>query len=324
MRLGRLLAVLCAGAFAVALVASAADARVGGGRSMGSRGGSTFSAPRATTTAPGGGAIINRSVTQPSNPGSSVARPGTPAQPGGFFNRPGMGLLGGLAAGFLGAGLFGMLMGGGFLSGLSGFASILGFVLQIVLVVIIARLIWGWWQRRQQPALAQAHGPQTSYREMFGGGQGGGNGAASPGYGGAAAASSAALDISPEDYDAFERLLGDIQTAYSNEDIAALRRHVTPEMLSYFSEDLAANTSRGVVNRISDVKLLQGDLAEAWREGGTEYATVAMRFSLVDQLVDRASGRVVEGDAGAQEVTEVWTFMRQRGGDWILSAIQQA
>jgi predicted lipid-binding transport protein (Tim44 family) len=41
---------------------------------------------------------------------------------------------------------------------------------------------------------------------------------------------------------------------------------------------LAANASRGLINRVTDVKLLQGDLAEAWREGRTEHATVAMRF----------------------------------------------
>jgi predicted lipid-binding transport protein (Tim44 family) len=30
------------------------------------------------------------------------------------------------------------------------------------------------------------------------------------------------------------------------------------------------NASKGMVDRISDVKLLQGDLAEAWREGDTD------------------------------------------------------
>jgi hypothetical protein len=30
-----------------------------------------------------------------------------------------------------------------------------------------------------------------------------------------------------------------------------------------------------MVNPVSNVKLLQGDLTEAWREGDTEYATVA-------------------------------------------------
>jgi hypothetical protein len=37
------------------------------------------------------------------------------------------------------------------------------------------------------------------------------------------------------------------------------------------------------------VKLLQGDLAEAWREGDTDYATVAMKFALKDSTVESAS-----------------------------------
>ena len=127
--------------------------------------------------------------------------------------------------------------------------------------------------------------------------------------------------MTPEDFDAFEKLLGDIQTAYGKEDLDALRAQLTPEMLSYFSEELAQNASRGVVNQISDVKLLQGDLSEAWREGDDEYATVAMRYSLNDKMVDRATGRVVEQEPS--EATELWTFRRARGGHWLLSAIQQ-
>ena len=46
-----------------------------------------------------------------------------------------------------------------------------------------------------------------------------------------------------------------------------------------------------------------------------------MRFALNDQTIDRASGRVIEG--GPEEATEVWTFMRVRGGQWLVSAIQQ-
>ena len=62
------------------------------------------------------------------------------------------------------------------------------------------------------------------------------------------------------------------------------------------------------------MKLLQGDLAEAWREGDKEYASVAMRYSLVDRYVDRATGRVAEGNDAPQEATEVWTFTRAHGG----------
>jgi predicted lipid-binding transport protein (Tim44 family) len=79
----------------------------------------------------------------------------------------------------------------------------------------------------------------------------------------ASATASEPLTIAKSDYDAFERLLGDIQSAFSTEDLSALRKMVTPEMLSYFSGQLADNASRGLINRVTDVKLLQGDLAEA-------------------------------------------------------------
>jgi predicted lipid-binding transport protein (Tim44 family) len=82
-----------------------------------------------------------------------------------------------------------------------------------------------------------------------------------------------------------------------------------------------------VRNEIGPAKLLQGDLAEAWREGGSDYATVAMRYSLVDATLDRTTGRVISGDRAApQEVTEVWTFRRDERDPeqgWHLSAIQQ-
>ena len=81
-------------------------------------------------------------------------------------------------------------------------------------------------------------------------------------------------------------------------------------------------------NEVSDVKLLQGDLSEAWREKGSEYATVAMRFSLIDAIVDRATGCVVSGDRTCPtEATELWTFRRDDrapADGWQLSAIQQA
>jgi predicted lipid-binding transport protein (Tim44 family) len=298
-------AVVLALALPVLMAASAADARVGGGRSYGSRGSHTYSAPPVTNTAPNAARPFDRTMTQPSRPNV-----GAPAS-GGFFNRPGMGMLGGLAAGFLGAGLFGMLFGHGLFGGLGGLSSLLGLILQIGLIVLVVRLAMSWWQRRNAPAYAgptPGPGAQVNPRSGFGFGSG---------------SNEAPLEITPPDYEAFERLLGDIQTAWSNEDVNTLHTLATPEMVSYFTEDLRENDGRGVVNKVSNVKLLQGDLAEAWREGDTDYATVAMRYSLVDKTIERASGRVVEGGDQPQEVTDVWTFVRPRGGKWELSAIQQ-
>ena len=127
------------------------------------------------------------------------------------------------------------------------------------------------------------------------------------------------------DYEAFEKLLRDIQTAYGREDRAALRSLTTPEVTGYFTEELDANATRGVANRIEDVRLLQGDLAESWREGAVDYATVAMRFALVDYTVKKTDGTVVEGDrTKPTEAVEVWTFQRPAGGGWVLSAVQQS
>jgi predicted lipid-binding transport protein (Tim44 family) len=295
------------------LMTADAHARAGGGFSGGSRGARTFSAPPSTPTAPTAAPIQN-SMTQPGG-AASIGQAG--ARPGLFGGRGlfGGGLFGGIAAGFLGAGLFGLLFGQGFFGGMAGFASIVGLLLQVVLVVIVARLIFAWWQRRNMSSTAYAAARSAMGRNFGGaGGMWGGSATAPP--------AGEPLTIAKSDYDAFERLLGDIQAAYSSEDLSTLRVKVTPEMLSYFSEQLAGNASRGLVNRLTDVRLLKGDLAEAWREGNTEYATVAMKFALKDSLVERASGRTVEGGESS-EVTELWTFMRARGGNWLLSAIQQ-
>lgn len=303
---------------AFSFLATEVDARAGRGGSFGSRGARTYTAPPATKTAPKAATPIQRTITQPSaaTTGQAAAgRTATPSPTGGLLSRPGF--LGGLAAGFLGAGLLGMLFGHGLGGGLAGLASILGLVLQVGLIALVVWLAWSWWQRRSQPAFAGPGNPQS---HNFGRAD----------YGTAASAASMTpavagdVTIEPEDYDSFERLLTEIQEATSNEDIEALRKRATPEMLGYFSDDLADNASRGVVNKISDVKLVSGDLAEAWREGHVEYATVAMRFSLLDYLVERASGRVVEGDATQPaEATELWTFRRASGGQWMLSAVQQ-
>ncbi len=304
------LAIVMALAMPVMLViSSSVDARPGGGGSMGSRGSRTFSAPPTTATTPNAAQPMQRTITQP-----GVNAPATAG--GGMFNRPGMGMLGGLAAGFLGAGLLGMLFGGGMFSGLGGLSSIFGLIIQLGLIYLVVRLAMSWWQRRNAPAYASNGAPgaspphqQASMRTGFGFGTGSG---------------SAPLEIGPKDYETFERLLGEVQTAWSNEDVEKLHTLATPEMVSYFTEDLAYNSKRGLVNNVSGVKLLQGDLAEAWREGPTDYATLGLRFALVDKTVDRVTGKLAEGSETPTEATEVWTFQRRSGGNWELSAIQQA
>ena len=275
------------------LGATGADAKAGGGSSFGSRGARTFSAPGFTRTAPGGGAPVQRSETP--QPGYGAPAGAAPSRGFGFGS--------GLAAGLLGAGLFGLLGGG---SGL----------LPILLIGALAFFLFRAFRSRT-PGFAG--GP------AFRGGPAPFGGATGGGAGPARGPASAPLAVAPQDFDAFESALVDIQTAYGREDLATLGRHVTPEVFRTFERDLRENRARGLHNDVADPRLLQGDLAEAWREGATDYATVAMRFALRDITVERATGRIVAGDpARPTESTELWTFRRDRGGPWLLSAIQQA
>jgi predicted lipid-binding transport protein (Tim44 family) len=297
-----------------------AFARAGGGFSFGSRGARTFSAPSATPTAPRA-APMERSMTSPND---SIFRRPAPISQGGFFSGGfGRGLLGG----FIGAGLFGLLFGHGLFGGLGGGLSILGLALQIGLLFLLFKLVMGF-VRGRRPAFQGTAFDSNAGQELGHAGTSAPSGFAGFGGGPDSRRRETKLEVAPADFSVFEQRLIAIQSAYGAEDFDRLRALATPEMASYFAEELAGNAKKGLVNRISDVKFLQGDLSEAWREPQGEYATVAMRFSLIDTMADRVSGKIVSGDpAAAQQATEVWTFARHVGSgpeDWKLSAIQQA
>jgi predicted lipid-binding transport protein (Tim44 family) len=295
-------------ALALLLTPGLADARAGSGGSCGSRGSRTWSAPPSTNTAPSGGQTMQRSMT----PNSPSASPGFGAPMGqGFGGRSPF--VSGLLGGLIGAGIGGLLFGHGFLGGGGlGFGGFIGFLLQIFLIVMVVRFLLGWFRSRSP---ATAGGPGMFARTGLPGGFGGG---------GAAAPSGPPIAIAPADYQAFEQLLTAVQAAWTAQDLPALQRIATPEMVSVFAEQLAEQTSQGVHNSVTNVRLLQGDLAEAWTESGREYATVAMRFSMIDVTLDGA-GRVVDGSPQEHvTATELWTFLRAPGGRWVLSAIQQS
>jgi len=303
---------------ALALAPALAEAKPGGGSSSGSRGSRTTVAPPSTQTAPGGAQQFQRTQ-QPAGPattapGTAAApRPAAPAPAGGFLSRNP--IMAGLMGGLLGAGLFGLLSGSGLFGGLGGFMGFLGLLLQVALigglVFLVMRLIRG----ARRPAMAG--GP--AMREMHGGDNG-----PRPVMGGGGAPVSTPVQVTEADFNSFGQALVAMNDAWSRQDMAALRRMSTAEMAGYFEQDLADLAARGWRNTSRDVVLESGDLSEAWNENGQDYATVAMRFSMIDTTVD-ATGRVVEGSATERQTsTEYWTFVRRPGTQWILSAIQQS
>ena len=298
---------------ALALSPAAADARAGGGSSFGSRGSMTYSAPRSTNTAPNSASPMERSMTPQSQPAPGYGSPMYQGRRSGFMS----GLMGGL----IGAGIGGLLFGHGFMGGGLGMFGLLGLLLQLFLVFLLVRFLFRTFMGGRAPLTAG--GPNIFARGGMSGGMPGSGPPPTGPTGGARAAGPPTIAIGEPDYQQFEQLLKGVQAAWSAHDLSGLQAMATPEMVSYFSEQLSAQVSRGVRNVVDDVTLVSGDLSQAWTEQGRDYATVAMRFSMVDVTRD-AAGRVVDGSPDEHvTATEIWTFVRSRGGHWILSAIQQ-
>ena len=297
----------------VALAPALAEARAGGSSgggssSMGSRGLRTYENNNAQP--------LSRSVTPlpqtPARPGLSPSLP-SPAYGGGsFFQRHPF--LTDLAGGFLGSWLFGHsgYAADGAVGG-SGMGMLLELLIIGLLIYFAVRLFRG---------------------RAFSHGWSGGAPFSMPRSAGASAARAQRdrgrdINLSDADLSAFQSIHAAAQEAWSAGDLGHLRRLMTPEMLSYFSEELTRNASQGVQNIVSDVQLVKGELTESWEEGDLQYATAYMRWRALDYVIrlGRPPGdleSIVSGNPrAAVEAEEVWTFVRRRGGDWLLSAIQQ-
>lgn len=311
---GRALAMLAMALVVMMTVVDVAEARRAGG-GFGSRGTRTFSTPSTTRTAPTDAQPIDRTMTRQQSAQPSASRNTTANTPRpGLFNGFGGRLLGGLMLG----GLVGMLLG----YGLGGGIGFLGLILQVLLIAGLFMMLRRMFAQKGAPAYAGSGAQRSAY-------QNGGSDFEIPriGGGGRQAApqpkSGDEIGVKQEDLDQFEGMLKELQTAYAAEDFRTLRQITTPEAMSYLAEEIGDNATQGLKNDVRDIHLVEGDIAEAWREGTDEYATVAMRYESIDVMRDRTSGRVVSGDPdNLTEAVEIWTFVRRNGGDWKVSAIQ--
>ena len=281
-------AALLAVPLAVALaLAPPAFAKMGGGQSYGSRASRTYDRP------------MERSYTPPpAQPAPTYAAPSRPymSQPAsgpGFFRRNPF--LGGLLGGLFGGMLFGhSAYAGGW--GMAPFGGLFGLLIQFALLFFVVR-----WLLRMMRGAFRPSGPTA--RPM------------------AAAPARVAKEFEPTEGDkqAFGQILVGMQQAWSAGDLGAMRRLATPEVVSLLADDLAANASRGVRNIVDQVQLLRGEVVEAWREGGREFATAALTFLARDYTLRADGDAVVEGNPHVPvQSSEAWTFVRAAGGQWLL------
>lgn len=287
----------------------------------------TATAPRSTVPPPPQAAPRPGAVdSAPLAPGG-ISRPGAMApagmaqQPGFFQRNP---FMAGLAGGLVGAGIGSMLFGHSpamaAASDAAPGASMLGLLLQLALIGGLAWLAYRLFAGRKAAAGAAAANPYArampdqhvepvmAARQQL-----------------AAPRVEREFEPSDEDQQAFTDILLGVQKAWSDGDLAGLRRWASPEVVMFLSEDLSRNTSEGLMNKVENVVLLKGDVSQSWSENGFDYLTAILTFQCVDYMVKPETGAVVSGNpATPVEHTEAWTFGRSSGGGrWLLTAVEQ-
>lgn len=303
-----------------ALPGSDADARAGGGRSMGSRGSRSYSPP-AKPSQPSQGSTANRQAAAPQ---------ATAPQPaGGFMRGMGGGLLGGIAGGLLGGMLFHSIAGasGGMGGGLGG--SGIG-LFEIILAAGIGYLIYRIIQSRRNTATSSY---ESSSLPM---GQGYNN---SPVYqqepsqpAGDDIARGLSyirqMDSSFNESRFIENatdVFFKIQGAWMHRDISPIQSLLTDETRKSVQDDIEALLREGKTNHLENIAVRKVEIAEVWQEEGNDFITVLFTANLLDYTTDDSTGAIVSGGkTDPVKFEEHWTLTRKVGNNpWRLSAINQ-
>ncbi|RAU22071.1 hypothetical protein CU669_10315 [Paramagnetospirillum kuznetsovii] len=274
--------------------------------------------PPAPQTAPRPGNVDAAPLApQAGRPGGFAPQPMAPmAQPGFFQRNP---FMAGLAGGLVGAGIGGMIFGHSPALAAAGEAApgagFLGLLLQLLLigglVYLGIRLFRG-----RNVGVAPAGNPYLrAVPDQH----------VEPTMAYAAPRIEKEFEPSATDQQQFTEILLGVQHAWSEGDLAGLRRWATPEVVSFLSEDMSRNASEGLRNKVEQVSLLKGDVSQSWSENGFDYLTAVLTFQCMDTMVRMDNGQVVSGSPSTPvQHTEAWTFMRAAsGGRWLLSAVEQ-
>jgi predicted lipid-binding transport protein (Tim44 family) len=311
----RRLTLVVALAVATFLVAEQhAQARLGGGGSMGSRGSRSYSRP-----------VAPPSQMSPSRP-YAPSQPSSPSpfqQPSRGFGSFGGSFLGSMAGGMLGGMLFRSLgFGGGYGGGGGGGIGLF----EILLLAGIGYLIYRFVKKKRenegnydQPAkvvnMSDYQSQGQNYlpeRDELGEGL---------------------AYVRQMDPSFDERRFNDnvmdmffkIQGAWMNRDISSVGGLLTEEMRGIIQGDIDKLVREKRVNRLENIAVRSVEISEAWQESGKDFITAMIYANLLDYTTDDTTGAVLEGSKTEPvKFEEYWTFTRPVGSNpWKLSAINQ-
>ena len=288
--------ILTVGTFVEMALPATADARIGGGRSIG--------------RPSGFGSRPSQSARPYSNDRYDSSPQGQPpARSGGGFMR---GAAGGLAGGFLGSMLFSSLgLGAGY--GGNGGGGGMGLV-EIILLGGLAYWGFRWWKNRQQAVIGKVDMPRT------------GNGEFSTmnrtPFASETSESSMAKGI---DAELASDIFFKVQGAWTRRDVTPVRQLLGRDIQQILDADLAALKADHTINRLENIAVRRAEVTHSWQERGLDYSTVRFLANLLDYTVDEKTQQVVAGNAEVPvKFEEDWTFEKEPNAPtWQLVGIQQ-
>ncbi len=299
--------------FLTTLTLEEAFARAGGGKSSGSRGSRTYSAPAKPSQSPSSPSQVQRS--QQPIPQTQASQP---SRWGGFMGM----LAGGILGGLIGNMLFSSFAHGAGTGGYGG-PGLFDLILIGLIIFVIYKFISSR-RKAQQPAYAggyqQYSGVETQQQI--------------PVYDTTASTIEDTL-LHIRQFDAafderrFKETVTDIffkvQAAWTNRSMVPVKTLLTPEMYSIMNKEVETLKVEKRINRLENIAIRNLEITEAWQEEGKDFITVEINANVLDYVTDEA-GRVIEGsNTDPVRFVEYWTFTRPVGpNQWQLSAIQQA
>jgi predicted lipid-binding transport protein (Tim44 family) len=320
-RLLTMLAALLVTSFMV--VEQNAQARIGGGGSMGSRGSRSYSRPVAppSQTSPS----RQYAPSQPASPATPYQQPSR-----GMFGNFGSSLLGGMAGGMLGGMLFRSLgFGGGYGGGGGGIG-----LFEILLLAGIGYMIYRFVKKKREDEAGGSHAKVIQLNDYQNLGQSQsqslGQGNYEPVRDELEEGLSHVRQMDPSfDEKRFNDNVMDmffkVQGAWMNRDLSSAAGLLTDEMRGIVQRDIDALLREKRINRLENIAVRSVEISEVWQESGKDFITAVIYANLLDYTTDDTTGAVLAGSKTEPiKFEEYWTFTRPVGNNpWKLSAINQ-
>ncbi|GFO70800.1 transporter [Geomonas limicola] len=299
---------------ALLVVQQGAEARVGGGGSIGSRGTRSYSRP----VAPPSQAAPSRQYAPSQQPYQQ------PYQQPSFGRSFGGSLLGGLAGGMLGGMLFRSMGFGGYGGGGGGGIGLF----EILLLAGIAYMIYRFVKKNRVSDSGYGEPGRVIQMNDYQSQSQGLNYAPQRDELADGLAYIRQMDPSFDEQrfnDNVMDMFFKIQGAWMNRDLSGVRSLLTEEMRGILQNDVDRLLGEKRVNRLENIAVRTVEISEAWQESGQDYITALIYANLLDYTTDDTTGQVVAGSkTDPVKFEEFWTFTRAVGNNpWKLSAITQ-